>query len=99
MNTSTGPNAVCAEAAANAAGSVTPESLLRAAYLAGQSVLVPAAPMDTGIKPGQFTNANSSSEIDRVTGLALAPSTDDTSVWMGSMGNHPSCTFAGVAGE
>ena len=49
MNTSTGPNAVRAEAAANAAGSVMRESFCKAAYLAGQSVLVPAAPMDTPI--------------------------------------------------
>jgi hypothetical protein len=35
MNTSTGPNGVCAEAEANAAGSVTWESRCSAAYLAG----------------------------------------------------------------
>ena len=37
------------EPALNAVGSVTRESFRRAAYLAGQSVLVPAAPMETGI--------------------------------------------------
>ena len=40
---------VLAAAALNAVGSVTRESFRRAAYLAGQSVLVPAAPIDTGI--------------------------------------------------
>ena len=47
INTSTGPNAVRAEAAVNAAGSVTRESLRRAAYLAGQSVSMPAAVLST----------------------------------------------------
>src|SRR5262245_27041337 len=99
MNTSMGPNLVCAAAAANAAGSVMRDSFCKASYLAGQLVSMPAALLVTAIYPGQFTKGNSCSEADRVTGFAPLPSTDATSFLMGSVGNHGWRMPTGAAAE
>src|SRR5262245_66404860 len=88
MNTSMGPNLVCAAAAANAAGSVMRDSFCKASYLAGQLVSMPAALLVTAIYPGQFTKGNSCSKADRETGRATLPSKDATAFLMGSAANH-----------
>src|SRR5215468_4366512 len=88
MNTSMGPNAVCADRSANTAGSVTWASRASAAYRDRHCVVAPADVSATARYPGHRTKANSTSEGDRVTGDAAGPSTARTSASIGSTGNQ-----------